>query len=48
MKKSYTPDGLSLPELKEVVNRIQDKEPELETIIDREDADQEPQEAEDG
>jgi hypothetical protein len=33
VKKSYTPDGLSLPELKEVVRRLQDKEPELEAIL---------------
>ena len=42
MKKSDTPDGLSLPELKEVVKRLQDKELELEAVIEREDAAQEP------
>jgi hypothetical protein len=33
MSKSDTPDGLSLPELKEVAQRLRRKEPELETII---------------
>jgi hypothetical protein len=36
MEKSNTPDGLSLtPEFKEVVKRIKDKEPELESIINK-------------
>ena len=35
MSKSDTPNGLSLPELKEVANCLKDKEPELEATLDR-------------
>ncbi len=36
MKKSNTPNGLSLPpEFKETVKRIKDKEPELEAIVEQ-------------
>jgi hypothetical protein len=36
MKKSNTPNGLSLPkDFKEVAKRLKDKEPELDELIER-------------
>jgi hypothetical protein len=43
MKKSDTPSGSSLPELKEVVKRIKDKEPEFEVLIEKAEADRDPE-----
>jgi hypothetical protein len=41
MKKSDTPNGLSLsPEFEEAVKRIQNKEPELDAVIDKDNASQ--------
>ena len=42
-KKSDKPSGVSLPELKEVLKRLKDKEPELEAVIDREEARRDPE-----